>query len=346
LTSIDWQYFWNLGTFILSSSVALRLILSEKKINISNKSIYIISFIIITYFIFQPIQIYSDKWIYKENFENIINLTNDRISDYGYHFLNLISSFLFESFEILLFIIGVIYLTGYIVFIKKKIPSGFRFIAFLVAVSSLGFYGYGTNTIRQGLGLSLFLIAIANDGKKHLFYLFLVLSILFHKSLLIPVIVILFTKKFPSINKYYFLWFLCLIISLLFKNIIVDNLSEYLVGNDKFDSYFFEDTKRYKSGFRIDFLIYSLIPLLYGRYVLNKIDDKVYRSLLSMYIVVNAIWLLMIRIPFTDRFAYLSWFLIPFIFLYPLSKYKIFKHQNLVVSTIIIYIASVNFIVN
>lgn len=346
MTSSDWHSIWNLGTLILSFFLALRLILSEKKINVSNKSIYILSFVIIAFFIFEPIQVYSDKWIYKENFINIANLTSDRISDYGYHFLNLISSFLFESFDILLFIIGVIYLSGYIVFIKKKIPSNFRFIIFLVVISSLGFYGYGTNTIRQGLGLSLFLIAIANDGKKYLFYLLLILSILFHKSLIIPVVAILFVKKFSSINKYYLLWFLCLVISLLFKNILGDTLSEYLVGNDKFDSYFMEDTKRYKGGFRIDFLIYSLIPLLYGRYTLKKIDDNIYRNLLGTYVVVNSIWLLMIRIPFTDRFAYLSWFLIPFIFLYPLSKHKIFINQNLIIATIIIYMSSVTFIVN
>ena len=42
-----------------------------------------------------------------------------------------------------------------------------------------------------------------------------------------------------------------------------------------------------------------------------------YEQVYRMYVLVNALWLLFIRVPYSDRFAYLSWFLIPFLLLYP-----------------------------
>ena len=67
--------------------------------------------------------------------------------------------------------------------------------------------------------------------------------------------------------------------------------------------------------------------------------------MLSLYILVNAFWLLVIRIPYTDRFAYLSWFLIPFILIYPLSLDKVFKNQNSILACIVLYLSVVSFLI-
>ena len=53
---------------------------------------------------------------------------------------------------------------------------------------------------------------------------------------------------------------------------------------------------------------------------------------LKMYLYCNSVWLLVIRMAYTDRMAYFSWFLIPFICLYPVITYqKAFKHPQRVV---------------
>ena len=101
----------------------------------------------------------------------------------------------------------------------------------------------------------------------------------------------------------------------------------------------------YKAGFKLNFLIYSVAPIVYGLKIKSKINSEFYNRMLSLYIVVNAVWLLVIRIAFTDRFAYLSWFLIPFIFLYPLSIQKIYKHQNAIIALIIAYLSIVCYII-
>jgi len=77
-------------------------------------------------------------------------------------------------------------------------------------------------------------------------------------------------------------------------------------------------------------VIYSVIPILVGYYYLFKIKvvDVFYHRIFNMYLFANAIWLLVISMAFTDRMAYLSWFLVPFLLLYPLLKYALPINQK------------------
>ena len=57
----------------------------------------------------------------------------------------------------------------------------------------------------------------------------------------------------------------------------------------------------------------------------------------------NDNWLLVIRIAFSDRVAYLSWFMIPFIVLYPVLNYPLrFKHPQTIVLYIMYTLIGVN----
>jgi hypothetical protein len=99
-----------------------------------------------------------------------------------------------------------------------------------------------------------------------------------------------------------------------------------MVDDNRMSSYLSQDESsalvRYKVGFRWDFVLYSLIPIAAGWYyiVKQKFDDHLYKSIYSAYILANSFWLLVIRAPFSDRFAYLSWFLMPLILAYPVIK--------------------------
>lgn len=106
---------------------------------------------------------------------------------------------------------------------------------------------------------------------------------------------------------------------------MVDSRVEYYSGTigSQFSSY--------KTGFRWDFLIYSIVPVIIYILLVKKcqIEDEVLSKIFNLYLFTNAVWLLAIRIAFTDRIAYLSWFLIPFITLYPIIKYpEKFKAPN------------------
>ena len=92
----------------------------------------------------------------------------------------------------------------------------------------------------------------------------------------------------------------------------LDARAEEYVNNDGIQD-------SYNVGFRLDFVLYSLAPALFAKYNMkNLVEDlPLYNTIYRAYLLVNSLWLLLIRMPYTDRFAYLSWFMIPFLLLYP-----------------------------
>ena len=83
-------------------------------------------------------------------------------------------------------------------------------------------------------------------------------------------------------------------------------------------------------GFRWDFIIYSLIPIIAGvKYIYTYCyEDKLFIRLFNTYIASNAFWLLTIHVPYNNRFAYLSWFLYPIVLIYPLLKDNLINNQG------------------
>ena len=77
-------------------------------------------------------------------------------------------------------------------------------------------------------------------------------------------------------------------------------------------------------------MFYSAIPIILGYYITikRKIENKKYSILLSTYLLANAFWIMVIRAQFSDRFAYLSWFLYPVVLSYPLLKMDIWGRKQ------------------
>ena len=89
-----------------------------------------------------------------------------------------------------------------------------------------------------------------------------------------------------------------------------------------------------KKGFRWDFVAYSLLPIVVGWYYIyvKKFKDGMYTHLYCTYIIANSVWLLVIGAFFTDRFAYLSWCLIPILLMLPLCRARLFEKQNVAIA--------------
>lgn len=205
----------------------------------------------------------------------------------------------------------------------------------LFIMGAFSFYTYGTNGLRNGLACSITLAAIAflATSRKNLIIglLLAFLAVNIHKSTIVPIASLLasiyIVKQFKLA---YTFWILSIIISLVAGGVVTAMFAG--LGFDGRDSYLtsFEDGKFSHTGFRWDFLIYSMMPIILGYYVIIKkgIEDRTYTILLNTYTLANAFWVMVIRANFSNRFAYLSWFMYPIVLAYPLLKLDIWGEDQ------------------
>ena len=231
---------------------------------------------------------------------------------------------------------GGIWLCCYILFPKDSTSS------FVVYMAGFSTYSYSVNGIKAGAAASLFLIAIAlRERKKYILTgIFLFLSLGFHHSMLMPIVAFVLCSLFKNPKFYLGFWVVCFLIAALhikyFQNLFVSLGSDV---DDKVIGYLGHDSgslkfSTLKSGFRLDFILYSFMPILVGWLAIFKknIQSERYAFVLNLYTFINAIWLLCMYAAFTNRIAYLSWLMYPVVLIYPLLKeewgkgqYKTFK---------------------
>lgn len=241
-----------------------------------------------------------------------------------------------------------IYVQSYNSFAKSYFDKS-KILYFLVMTSGmLGFASYGTNTIRQGIAIAVVLFALRKNVHPYLRVLLFLTALTFHKSMAL-IFLCFYVVRYSNKDMIYILmWVGCLIMSIshfdlgyIFEKIgFIDMRVESYVDsmNDSAGSY-------NKTGFRWDFLTYSFVPILYAINIIcrKKYVDDCYRLFFRLYLLLNAIWLLVIRIPYSDRMAYLSWFLIPFLSLYPmLNKPSFFYSPQIRVCLIMLLYLGVN----
>src|SRR5690606_22308445 len=85
-----------------------------------------------------------------------------------------------------------------------------------------------------------------------------------------------------------------------------------------------------KTGFRWDFVLYSFVGVFAAWYYIfrMKLKDEFYVRLCNTYLLANGFWILVIRANFSNRFAYLSWFLLALVIFYPLLRQLLIKEQH------------------
>lgn len=241
-----------------------------------------------------------------------------------------------------LLIIATIYIGGISIATYRWLPHHF-FIITIFVINSLSFFGYATNTIRNGMACSIAMIGLSyayNTRKNYLTALLLLLaSYNIHNSTILISVASIISFFYKRTKIYITIWLICIVLSLIFQGqlktfvssiIEIDRLNSYLSIED---SYYY-----YKQGFRWDFILYSSLPILIGTIVMSKklpIDDT-YTNLLNTYIICNSFWVLINTAAYSDRFAYLSWFLYPILIVYPFCKFRLFKKQGFVLGIMLI----------
>ncbi len=249
------------------------------------------------------------------------------------------------SAQIYFFVCAALYILP-LYFICKKWFKEYWFYGFLFLVISFSFWAYGTNGIRNGIATSLFLFGISRE--KWLYKaVWILIAIGFHKSMLLPTAGFIFANMYHKPKQFLVFWFLCIPLSLvsggfwenLFSGIIEDTRIKYFTTVA-------EEGVFSSTDFRWDFLLYGSTAVYAGWYyiVKKKFSDKVYFCLFNTYIFANAFWILVIRANFSNRFAYLSWFMMALVIIYPLLVQKdLIRNQHSVIGAILLLYSGFTF---
>ncbi len=218
--------------------------------------------------------------------------------------------------------------------VKRFTPSN-PMLGMLFVWASLMFFTFGTNGLRNGLACHVILLAMSFllDDKYAPGIVLCLVAFGIHRSTMLPIAVI-FTGLFVMKDVKYalYFWVASIFISLAAGG-TVTNFFTSLGFDDRMSHYATDDTHAdlfSKTGFRWDFLLYSAMPVLLAWYVTVKrnLQDKWYNVICIAYCLCNAFWIMVIRASFSNRFAYLSWFMYPVVIAYPLINMPVWDDQD------------------
>lgn len=235
--------------------------------------------------------------------------------------------------------------------VKKFIPSN-PTVGMLFVFSSLMFFSFGTNGLRNGLACHIILLAIAFFFSNRNFVAVLLALAAFgiHRSVMLPILAVIAGRYLIKdyIWAVYF-WIISLVVSIVAGGAAAEFFSS-LGFDERMSSY---NTTEYQdsfsvTGFRIDFILYSLPPIVLGWYLLVKlkIRDDWYKILSIAYCLSNAFWVIVIRMAFSNRFAYLSWFMYPILIAYPLVNLPIWQNQDKKIGVVLLAYCSFSIFMN
>ena len=286
---------------------------------------------------------FGDTIQYTNTFNQLENATYGSKKDVGFYSLMVIVKSLMsvKGFYILCSLLYV--LPVYYTF--KKWFKEYAFFALLLFVSSMSFWGFGVNGVRNGLATSIFIYALGFQKNHFLALGFMLLSITFHSSLVLPFIAYLLTFKVVDSKFLIKIWLFAVVISFLIGSQIETIIGDFLINSGftddrRIDTYFADeiDGELADKRYRFDFVIYSGIPIFLGYFYKFKLmfSSKIYDKIFNLYIISNTVWVLFIYLAYTNRTAYLSWFLIPIVLVYPiLVDEKIIKKKSVLLGVLI-----------
>lgn len=223
--------------------------------------------------------------------------------------------------------------------VKRLMPSD-PMLGLLFVLVSLMFFPFAVNGLRNGLACHITLLAISFMLDDRWLYggLFCLLAIGIHRSTLLPIamaFVAFFLLK--DVRVSIVIWVLSIIVSLLAGDAVTGFFAS-LGFDDRMAAYAYGYEQYSHRTFRWDFLLYSAVPVFMAGYlyVWKGVTDNWYNALCTIYCLSNAFWVMVIRSSFSNRFAYLSWFLYPIIIAYPLFNLKVWENQDQKVGIILL----------
>lgn len=228
-----------------------------------------------------------------------------------------------------------------------RIFKNYYFIPLLIIFGMFTFWAYGVNGIRNGIGASIFILALTYVNNIPVMLSLTFLATGFHSSVFLMIgaaILAWFIK-----NTYYYLygWLFCVALSY----VAGSRIQGYLVssgltgGDDRFAGYLTGDNMygelvQMSMTFRWDFLLYSAIGVAVGYYFIfrRNYKDNYYHWIYNIYLTTNAFWVLVIRAAYSNRFAQISWFILPLVLIYPFMKKRFWvNHEKMLAIAIVVF---------
>ena len=239
------------------------------------------------------------------------------------------------SVEVFFTIVAGGYILSALWAVKRLMPRN-PLLGTLFVLSSLMFFTFSVNGLRNGLACHLVLLAITFllDDKYVVGGILCLVAFGIHRSTLLPIAATLAGLFFIRDVRYSIIfWAASILISLL----VGDTVSGFFASlgfDDRMTTYTTAkgiDMGQFsRTGFRWDFLLYSSGPVLMAWYICirREIRDNWYDVICTAYCLCNAFWLMVIRSAYSNRFAYLSWFLYPIVIAYPLINLPVWEDQD------------------
>lgn len=267
----------------------------------------------------------SGEFVDMMNYLSYYNLIKGNIFEFNWNSDNIIfDNYLYflasinAPIDLFFLSIAVVYFGATYIGIRRLFPNNV-YIAYLVFLGAFSTFSYGTNGIKAGSAAAIFIMAISFYERKLLCIVIALLSYGFHHSMQMPIVALLITMFCKNPKWYFYGWFACLLMAMfhityfqyLFGSITDEQGAGYLMIQ--------EDTTAGGIRFRLDFILYSAMPVWIGyQYEMEKkLTSKTYSTLLHFYLVTNSVWMLCMYASFNNRIAYLSWFVYPIVLIYP-----------------------------
>lgn len=280
---------------------------------------------------------FGDTFAYARDFQEKVLLGYDAIKekDIGFQYLTYILSQFF-SLEGYWFVLCCIYIFPVFYAFKRHFKQQYS-VALVFFVCSFSFWSYGVNGLRNGLATSVLILSFLVPKSELARIPFWIIAYSFHQSSLLPILCFILAKIWKNSRHYLVLWGITLVLVLVFQGTISNFLLSipWLAQDDRMSTYltmsYTETGANFSNtGFRWDFVLYSLVPIFIGyKYIYRyRYENKIYIRLYNTYVIANTFWLLTIYAPYNNRFAYLSWFLYPIVFIYPLLKEDLIRNQG------------------
>lgn len=294
------------------------------------RALVIISFLSFSYLLgFRDLTIGTDTERYASYYVSVSMLSFSEMLDFGrFETLFSLSVWLFSSlglnYELYFTAVAAFVLyTIYKVAVFLTNSKFYGLLALVLFASWPFYYSLSINVQRQAIAFGFMMLSFIAAGRNNNFLsVFLTLiSTQFHIVGIISLIFVVANKGYMTVSRTFLVWVLCVLVSVLdlSKNLILSSGYNRINIYEGFESV-------YRTGFRLDFFLFSIIPLVV-HLVLKKQNLQFsvksrYAFLLKSYILLNAIYFIFAFMPYSDRYIINSWMLVPFFMLFIIIKYN------------------------